>query len=130
MSAGGHWDDFIDRREAERFVGREQELEAFRQEILSLVSPADKHSRPSWFTRFVLRFLRRSRDGPPAVSSKSSPEITVSPRYLIFYISGQGGVGKTTLLNRYREIARSSHLLLAESDEEHTSELQSRENLV
>lgn len=117
MSAGRNWDDFIDRREAERFIGREQELEAFRQEILGLVSPADKHSRPSWFTRFVLRFLRRLPDGQPAVSSRFSPETTVSPRYLIFYISGQGGVGKTTLLNRYREIARSSHLLLAESDE-------------
>jgi GTPase SAR1 family protein len=23
------------------------------------------------------------------------------PRYLIYYITGQGGVGKTTLLNRY-----------------------------
>jgi hypothetical protein len=34
-------------------------------------------------------------------------------RYLIFYITGQGGVGKTTLLNRYREIAQDFSFLLA-----------------
>lgn len=39
------------------------------------------------------------------------------PRYLIFYITGQGGVGKTTLLNRFREIARDEGFLLTDSDE-------------
>jgi len=40
------------------------------------------------------------------------------PNYLIFYITGQGGVGKSTLLNRYKEIARDSNFLIADCDEQ------------
>jgi tetratricopeptide (TPR) repeat protein len=76
MTAGGDWGEIIDKEEAERFVGREWELETFRQQI--------------------------SR---------------IPPRYLIFYITGQGGVGKTTLLNRYREIAKDFSFLLTDCDE-------------
>jgi AAA+ ATPase superfamily predicted ATPase len=76
MTAGGDWGEIIDKEEAERFVGREKELETFRQQI------------------------------------NRTP-----PRYLIFYITGQGGVGKTTLLNRYREIAKDLSFLLADCDE-------------
>src|SRR5437588_4380268 len=43
------------------------------------------------------------------------------PRYLVFYISGQGGVGKTTLLRRYKEIAENSGFLLADCDEQQHS---------
>ena len=76
MTAGGDWGEIIDKEEAERFVGREWELETFRQQI--------SHT---------------------------------PPRYLIFYITGQGGAGKTTLLNRYREIASDLGFLLADCDE-------------
>ena len=72
----GDWDEVFEEVEAEYFVGRQQELENFRQHI-SLTKP----------------------------------------RYLIFYITGQGGVGKTTLLNRYREIAGGDDFLLADCDE-------------
>lgn len=78
MGSAGDWGDIIDTAEAERFVGREQELQSFRQEI----------SRPHL-------------------------------HYVIFFITGQGGVGKTTLLNRYREIAsKDFNFLLADSDEQ------------
>src|SRR5437764_5781119 len=40
------------------------------------------------------------------------------PRYLVFYIMGQGGVGKTTLLTRYQEIASEMGFLLADCDEQ------------
>src|SRR5579864_6951286 len=76
MTAGGDWGEIIDKEEAERFVGREQELETFSQQI------------------------NRTQ-----------------PRYLIFYLTGQGGVGKTTLLNRYREIAKDSSFLLTDCNE-------------
>jgi len=78
MTSFDDWGPIIDEAEAQRFVGREQELDTFRQHI------------------------------------NSTP-----PRYLVFYITGQGGVGKTTLLNRYREIARNDFkFLLADSDEQ------------
>jgi tetratricopeptide (TPR) repeat protein len=78
MASMGDLGDIIDRAEAERFVGREDELESFRQYI------------------------------------NLTP-----PTYIIFYITGQGGVGKTALLNRYREIARSDFaFLLAGCDEQ------------
>jgi len=76
MGSGRHWGKIIGEREAERFVGREQELANFRQEIN--LAPAN---------------------------------------YFIFYITGQGGVGKTTLLNRYRDIAEASGFVLADCDE-------------
>jgi tetratricopeptide (TPR) repeat protein len=76
MASVGDWDELINEAEAERFVGRERELETFRQQI-SLTKP----------------------------------------RYLIFYITGQGGAGKTILLNRYREIAKELEFLLADCDE-------------
>lgn len=45
-------------------------------------------------------------------------EINLTPaNYFIFYIYGQGGVGKSTLLNRYRDIARESGFVLADCDE-------------
>ncbi len=72
MASVGDWGEIIDESEAKLFVGREQELDTFRQQI-----NLDK------------------------------------PRYLIFYITGQGGAGKSTLLNRYREIAaKDFHFLL------------------
>jgi AAA ATPase domain len=47
-----------------------------------------------------------------------SREITPSqPRFLLFYITGQGGVGKTTLLHRYRTIAQAAGFLLADADQ-------------
>jgi len=76
MASVGDWGELISKAEAERFVGRERELEIFDQQIN-----------------------------------------LAQPRYLIFYITGQGGAGKTTLLNRYREIARGTGFLLAECDE-------------
>lgn len=75
--SSGDWDEIFEEVEAEYFVGREQELESFRQQI-SLTKP----------------------------------------RYLIFYIAGQGGVGKTTLLDRYKEIAEKKGFLLADCDEQ------------
>src|SRR5205085_4417463 len=77
MGSAGDWGDIIDEAEAERFVGREQELESFRQQI--------------------------------------NP---VKPRYLIFYITGQGGAGKSTLLHRYQNIAEACGFLVAECDEQ------------
>ncbi|HEY1351716.1 MAG TPA: tetratricopeptide repeat protein [Ktedonobacteraceae bacterium] len=72
----GNWDDLITEAEAERFVGREQELDLFRKEM-------------------------------------SLPR----PHSLIFYITGQGGVGKSTLLGRYRAFAEAAGFLLADTDE-------------
>ena len=76
MGSVGDWDEIIDEAEAERFVGRENELELFRQQVR-----LDK------------------------------------PRYLIFYITGQGGSGKTTLLNRYQDIARGFNFVITSCDE-------------
>jgi tetratricopeptide (TPR) repeat protein len=79
-SAGdpGNIDDIIKKAEAERFVGREREIESFRRYI------------------------------------NLTP-----PTYVIFSITGQGGVGKTALLNRYQEIARNEFaFLLAGCDEQ------------
>jgi DNA-binding NtrC family response regulator len=53
----GRFGRYLDKAEAERFVGREHEIESFRQHI------------------------------------SSTP-----PTYIFFYITGQGGVGKTALL--------------------------------
>lgn len=39
------------------------------------------------------------------------------PRFLIFYIFGQGGVGKTTLLHQYRSLARETGFFLTDTDE-------------
>ncbi len=80
MTAAGSWDDILDETEAKLFVGREQELAVFRQQI-----------------------------------SLGKPD------YLIFYITGQGGVGKSTLLNRYRDIAKDAGFLLADCDEQQKS---------
>jgi hypothetical protein len=77
MTLPGDWNDIIDNTEAECFIGREQELNTFHQEI--------------------------TRD---------------RPRYLIFYITGQGGVGKSTLLKRYQEIARDRSFLILDADEQ------------
>src|SRR6266496_2389133 len=77
MTSVGDWSEIINEADAERFVGREPELDNFTREI-------------------------------------NLPK----PRYLIFYISGQGGVGKTTLLNRYREIAKNSGFLVLDTDEQ------------
>jgi tetratricopeptide (TPR) repeat protein len=41
-----------------------------------------------------------------------------NPRYLIFYITGQGGAGKTTLLTRYKGIAQEYGFLVSDSDEQ------------
>jgi tetratricopeptide (TPR) repeat protein len=71
------WGDIIERAEAERFVGREQELDLFHRHIA--LNP---------------------------------------PRTLIFFITGQGGVGKTALLNQYREIARNAGFLLTDCSEQ------------
>ena len=70
MTSTGDWGEIINQVETERFVGRVQELDIFRQQANHL-----------------------------------------PPRYLIFYITGQGGVGKTTLLNRYRKIAEDLSFL-------------------
>lgn len=40
------------------------------------------------------------------------------PRYLVFYITGQGGVGKSTLLKRYQEIAKERGFLILDADEQ------------
>jgi tetratricopeptide (TPR) repeat protein len=40
------------------------------------------------------------------------------PRSLIYYITGQGGVGKTTLLNRVKAIVQEYGFLLADCDEQ------------
>lgn len=40
------------------------------------------------------------------------------PRYVIFFLTGQGGAGKTTLLNRSREIAENEAFLVTDSDEQ------------
>lgn len=77
MAAKGNWDTIIKKVEAQRFVGRGQEIDAFRRQ-LGLNEPDS----------------------------------------LIFYITGQGGVGKSTLLNRYKDVARESNFLLAGSDEQ------------
>ena len=77
MASAGSWGDILEEAEAERFVGREHELDALIKEI-SLARP----------------------------------------RYLIFYIMGQGGVGKTTLLNRFRKTAQDAGFLLTDSDEQ------------
>ena len=76
MTSAGSWGDIIEEAEAERFVGRKQELDIL------------------------------------------SKEISLSrPRFLIFYIMGQGGAGKTTLLNHFRKIAQDAGFLLTDSDE-------------
>lgn len=78
MAFMGDLGDIIDKAEAERFVGREHEIESFRQ------------------------YINRT-----------------PPTYIFFYITGQGGVGKTALLNRYRGIARNEFaFLLAGCDEQ------------
>jgi len=78
MASTGDLGDILDKAEAARFVGREQEIENFRQHI------------------------------------SCTP-----PSYIVFYITGQGGVGKTTLLNRYRAIVRNEYgFLVAGSDEQ------------
>jgi AAA+ ATPase superfamily predicted ATPase len=77
MFSVGDWNQIIDEIEAERFVGREQELEFFQHHIKR-----------------------------------------IPPRYLIFYITGQGGVGKSTLLNRYREISEGLGFLLSDCNEQ------------
>jgi GTPase SAR1 family protein len=40
------------------------------------------------------------------------------PEYLLIAISGQGGVGKTTLLRRYRQLAEDYYVVTALSDSE------------
>jgi tetratricopeptide (TPR) repeat protein len=40
------------------------------------------------------------------------------PRKIIFFVSGQGGVGKSTLLDRYRGIAEGFGFVVATSDEQ------------
>ncbi|MBX5457775.1 MAG: tetratricopeptide repeat protein [Thermogemmatispora sp.] len=76
MALGQDWSQIIHQSENERFVGREQELTLFLEE------------------------LRR-----------------VPPRTLIFYLTGQAGVGKTTLLRRFQAMARELGFLVAECDE-------------
>lgn len=76
MTSPSDWGDIIDEADARHFVGREYELDTFRQQI-SLNKP----------------------------------------NYMIFYIAGQGGVGKTTLLNRYRELAQNAGFLVADCNE-------------
>src|ERR687888_2128446 len=71
------WDEIISKAEAERFIGREQELDFFQKQIA--LTP---------------------------------------PRYLVFYITGQGGVGKSTLLNRYQEMAKERGFLILDADEQ------------
>ena len=92
--------------------------------------------------------MRRCRKGPPmhntprfwkAVSDKRREENFVvrgdevrvfeeifkgdTPQYLVFAVSGEGGVGKSTLLKRYRQLAESSpiHALVALCNERHPS---------
>jgi AAA+ ATPase superfamily predicted ATPase len=80
-SAGdpGNIADILQKAEAERFVGREHELESFRRYI------------------------------------NLTP-----PTYIIYFITGQGGVGKTALLNRYQAIARNEYgFVVAGCDEQH-----------
>src|SRR3954454_20691469 len=77
MTSDGDWGEIIDEADAKKFVGREQELVIFRQQM-----------------------------------------ILAKPDYLIFYISGQGGIGKTTLLNRYKDIAKDLDFLAVDSDEQ------------
>lgn len=76
MASGQDWSQIIHQSEGERFVGREQELALFLEE------------------------LRRE-----------------PPRTLIFYLTGQAGVGKTTLLRRFQALARELGFLVAECDE-------------
>ncbi|MBX5449936.1 MAG: tetratricopeptide repeat protein, partial [Thermogemmatispora sp.] len=76
MASSQDWSQIIHQSENERFVGREQELMLFLQE------------------------LRRE-----------------PPRTLIFYLTGQAGVGKTTLLRRYQMLACEQGFLVAECDE-------------
>ncbi len=74
----GNIDDILKKAEAERFVGRDHEIESFRRSI------------------------------------NLTP-----PTYIIFFITGQGGVGKTALLNRYQAIARNEYdFLVAGCDEQ------------
>jgi len=73
------WGDVIEKAESERFIGREQELFAFKLHI------------------------------------ERNP-----PRYLIFFISGQGGAGKSSLLNRCRDVSQDLGMLLADCDEQQT----------
>src|ERR1700692_743288 len=40
------------------------------------------------------------------------------PRFLIYYITGQGGAGKSTLLNRCKAIAQEYGFLVVNSDEQ------------
>src|SRR5690348_16611031 len=40
------------------------------------------------------------------------------PRFLIYYITGQGGVGKSTLLNRSKVTVQGYDFLLADCDEQ------------
>jgi len=72
--------DRLKQRRSSNFVGREQQLELFRQN------------------------LRRSLDS--------------EDYYFIFSVHGQGGVGKTTLLNKYRGLAKEADTLTAYTNEE------------
>jgi hypothetical protein len=45
-------------------------------------------------------------------------ELSGPPRKLIFFIHGQGGAGKTMLVNRYREIAAELEYVIADCDEQ------------
>nr|BBH95988.1 hypothetical protein KTA_41870 [Thermogemmatispora argillosa] len=76
MASSQDWSQIIHQSESERFVGRQQELALFLQELLR-----------------------------------------EPPRTLIFYLTGQAGVGKTTLLRRYQALAREQGFLVAECDE-------------
>lgn len=72
--------DRLKQRRSSNFVGREQQLELFRQN------------------------LRRSLDS--------------EDYYFIFSVHGQGGVGKTTLLKKYRSLAKEADALTAYTNEE------------
>ncbi|GAB4193127.1 MAG: tetratricopeptide repeat protein [Roseiflexaceae bacterium] len=39
------------------------------------------------------------------------------PKYLVFFVNGQGGVGKTTLLGRYRDLVEEKGFVWTESDD-------------